>query len=720
MLQTKSVAQAMTHRALSWVSWVVGIQIAWAVQRAHLRADSSSSHWAFQQIERPGLPVLANGHKRVLNVVDHFLVSRLEELGLSFSPAAGKLIRLRRATFDLTGLPPTPSELDAFEKDTSPDAYEKVIDRLLASPRYGERWGRHWLDLARYAETDGFEHDAARPHAWRYRDYVIRSFNEDKPYDRFVREQVAGDELWPDSPEALIATGFNLLGPDMVDSSDQVQRRHNTLNDMTDTTALAFLGLTLGCARCHDHKFEPLTQEDYYRLQACFAPATFRRDQTVAAPDERSAFEAAMKRFEELPKVQELAALETPVRARLREAKIGRLAPEARAAHLTPPAQRNAQQANLVLETESVVAVLDKELVEAFTAPERARRGELVEAIKHYPKPEPLPRALALTRGEGPPRKTHLLHRGDYSQPGAEVEAGFPRILVWAEGAAMTATNGRSALANWLVSTNNPLTARVIVNRVWRHHFGRGLAATPSDFGTRGQRPSHPELLDWLAADFMEHGWSLKRLHRLMMSSAAYRQESHGETGASLAASVDPENRFYWRMNRRRLEGESIRDSLLVVSGRLELKMGGPGVFPSIPEHIFKGAAGWKSSKDPRDHVRRSVYIFARRNLRFPFLEVFDAPDNNLSCSGRERSTTAPQALTLLNAEEVMAAAEAVARRVTREAGGGEPIAPLFRLVLGRSPTAAEWAMTREFLERSPMPELCRALFNVNDFVYVE
>jgi len=726
--------------------------------------DSQREHWAFQPVKRPVPPRLTNAQAVVRNPIDQFVLARLEAKGLSFSPPVSKAALIRRVTFDLIGLPPTPEEIDVFMNDSNPDAYERLIDRLLASPHYGERWGRHWLDLVRYAETDGFEHDAVRPHSWRYRDYVIRSFNEDKPYDRFIREQLAGDELWPQDPEALIATGFNLLGPDMVDSSDQVQRRHNTLNDMTDTTALAFLGLTMGCARCHNHKFEPLSQIDYYSLQACFAPAEFHREQVVASPLERTAYTEALKQFNEHPKVRELAELDAPVREKLRKAKLAKLSPEAQAAHQTPLDQRNAEQANLVLETEPMVAVSEKEITEGFSEAERHRRKQLVEEIKSLPKPPPLPKAMALANVDGPPAKTCVLHRGEYSQPGEEVEPGFPCALSPGKPSRFTEPRCRTALANWIASRDNPLTARVMVNRIWQHHFGRGLVATPSDFGTHGQPPTHPELLDWLAAEFVEpssgagfqpaspglparegaegtdpvrgrdaregrlearptnnstlHPWSLKHLHRLILTSATYRQTS---ASPNLKVHPDPENQLYWRMNRLRLEGEVIRDSLLAISGQLNPEMGGPGVYPPIPESIFKGATGWTVTKDPREHARRSVYIFARRNFRFPFLEVFDAPDNNLSCPARERSTTAPQALTLLNADEVMAAAQLTARRVSSETSPeAGAVEPLFRLTLGRPPTPAELAMAREFLKHSPLNEICRALFNLNDFLYVE
>jgi mono/diheme cytochrome c family protein len=737
--------------------------------------EADRRHWAFQPIQRPAPPTIANRQWPIANPIDQFILAKLEAAGLQPAPPADPRTLIRRLYFDLIGLPPTPEEVERFVAEFTPAPFppfssasggagEKVgkgereqkaiaalIDRLLASPHYGERWGRHWLDLARFAETDGFEHDATRPHSWRYRDYVIKSFNDDKPYDRFIREQIAGDELWPDDPEALTATGFNLLGPDMVDSSDQVQRRHNTLNDMTDTASLVFLGLTMGCARCHDHKFEPLSQRDYYSLQAFFMPAKFDREKPIPTPDARAAYDAAMAKFNAHPQVRELAELEAPAREKIFQRKVDKLAPEAQVAHRTPPEKRDAEQANLVLETADKVTVSEKELAAAFTGEAKARRDELLAAVKKLPKPPTLPKAMALVRSDGPPPKTFVLHRGEYSQPGEEVAPGFPVVLVSSLQAASAEsrlkpghqTSSRIALADWIASPANPLTARVMVNRIWKHHFGRGLVATPSEFGTHGAKPSHPELLDWLASEFIKSGWSVKAMHRLMLTSATYQQSSVAadvrrltskpetripkpETGQSLLTSaptnsVDPDNRLLSRMNRLRLEGEVIRDSLLAISGQLNREMGGPGVFPPIPKELFEGAKGWTPSERASDHTRRSIYIFARRNLRFPFLEVFDAPDSNLSCPSRERSTTAPQSLTLLNADEVTTAARLTAARLEREAQSTDDRVTLaYRLTLGRPPTAKELDLARAFLKQSPLNEFCRALFNLNEFVYVK
>ena len=680
--------------------------------------EADRSHWAFQPVVRPKLPVVKQA-AWPRSPLDTFILAGLEAKGRSPAVPTDREVLIRRVTLDLVGLPPTLAEIDAFVRDASPRAYETLVDRLLASPHYGERWGRHWLDLARFAESDGFEHDAARPNAWRYRDYVVRALNADKPYDRFIREQLAGDELFPGDPDAQIATAFNLLGPDMVDSADQVQRRRNTLNDMTDTTALALLGLTVGCARCHDHKFEPIAQRDYYRLQAFFAATKFRYDLPVPTAAESRAHETAMAAYgEQTQAVQtQIFALEEPQRKALFERKLAKLSPEAQAAHGVPKEQRTTEQENLVLETAHLVAVAATEIGAAMKKPDRDRHAVLLAELKPFPKSRPLPATLALQNGA--PAKTHVLHRGDYNQPGDEVRAGFPQVLSRGGAAASEVEeNVRAPLAHWVASEAHPLTARVMVNRIWQHHFGRGLVGTPSDFGTHGQKPTHPALLEWLAAEFTGQGWSLKAMHRLMLLSATYQQAS---TVAAAEVVRDPENRLYGRMNRLRIEGEVIRDCLLAISGELNLEVGGPGVFPPIPKDLFEGAKGWIASTDPREHTRRSLYIFARRNLRFPFLEVFDAPDNNLSCSARERSTTAPQSLTLLNAEEVLAAAARTAERLTAAADSPEGRVTLaYRLIIGRPPTAMERRLSVEFLARSPLSELCRGLFNLNAFVYVD
>ncbi len=687
-------------------------------------ASSAPAHWAFAP-PTPATPPPVRRSAWVKNPVDQFILARLEASRLRPARTASREELIRRVTFDLLGLPPTPDEIDAFVRDRSPKAWEHLVDRLLASPHYGERWARHWLDVVRYAESDGFEHDAVRPNSWRYRDYVVRSLNADKPYDRFVQEQVAGDELWPGTPDAVIATAFHLLGPDMVDSADQTQRRLLTLSDMTDTTAAAFLGLTLGCARCHDHKREPFTQADYYAFQAHFAAAQFQRDQPVPTEAERHRHELAMADYQaKAGRLRaELAALESPARDRVREEKLAKLSEDVQLAHRTPRERRTPEQESSVLETTPGLQVTDVELAGALNAADRLRRTNLLAALKTIPTPAPLPTTLALQNTNGPAAATHILARGDYNSPAELVIPATPVVLRRDPAGipSVSGTPGRTPLARWLTAAENPLTARVMVNRVWQHHFGRGIVATPNDFGTQGSRPSHPELLDWLAQEFMTRSWSLKSLHRLILLSNTYQQSSKAEANTRR---IDPDNLWFSRQNRLRLEGEALRDALLQISGRLDPQVGGPSV---------------QSSPDQRQ--RRSLYLFARRNLRFPFLEVFDAPDSNLSCAERGQSTTAPQSLTLLNSSEVTSAAHETARHLTTALGTTTTrVEQAFRLTLGRHPRAVELRAALRFLEetrrRTPTTvtatdpaasgsvpfewiELCRALFNLNDFVYV-
>ncbi len=707
--------------------------------RAKNITERDRNHWAFQPIKRVQPPVLQSHKATIQNPIDCFILAKLETNGLALSAPATKEQLIRRVTFGLIGLPPTPEEIDSFLNDSSENAYEKLIDRLLASPHYGERWGRHWLDLARFAETDGFEHDAVRQHSWRYRDYVINSFNADKPYDRFVREQISGDELFPENPEALVATSFNLLGPDMVDSADQIQRRHNTLNDMTDTTALVFLGQALGCARCHNHKSEPFSQRDYYQIQAFFTPARFQRDLAVPTAAERAAYQAEMTKYNARTEAQrkQIEAIESPHRERLHAEKLAKLSEEAQLAHKTPRDKRTVEMENQIQETADLLKIADTELMKEMSADEKARHKALTDELKKFPKPASLPMAMALQSGA--PAKTFILGRGDYNDPRDEVQPSFPEILTNSGVSnlkSQTANNSRAVLANWIASPDNPLTARVMVNRIWQHHFGRGIAPMPSEFGTRAEPPTHPELLDWLASEFIARGWRIKEMHKLILLSAAYQQSSQ-PSAATLAR--DPDNRLFSRQNRVRLEGEVIRDSLLAIGGRLNARVGGPSVLPPIPADIIKTSKNWMPSANAEDHARRSLYIFARRNLRFPFLEVFDAPDSNLSCPERGRSTTAPQALTLLNSDEVMAAAKATAARIIKKASLPDEVGErAFRLTLGRSPTARERELAKVFfadckrredpaqantaliLSSATMEEFCRALFNLNAFVYVD
>jgi Protein of unknown function (DUF1553)/Protein of unknown function (DUF1549) len=698
------------------------------------------SHWAWQVPKHAAVPSVKQS-AWLHNPIDAFILAKLEAKGLSPAPPANPVTLLRRLYFDLIGLPPTPPQVDEFvaawdgASAKRQAVLEKVIDQLLASPHYGERWGRHWLDLARYAESNGYEFDEIRPDAWRYRDYVIRAFNADKPYDRFILEQLAGDELFPDDADARIATGFNLLGPDMTDSSNQAQRRQNTLDDITDTTGLVFLGMTIGCARCHDHKFEPIVQADFYRMQAFFAPADFRKDVPVASKAQLAAHAQAQARYGALiqPTMEFIAQLEEPYRTAVFDKKLANIADEARAAHRTPEAKRTPRQRELVNQTARLVAINVNDVLAAMNKDDRSRHEHLRKTLQQFDgqKPASLPVAMGLQDSRGPAPNTYLLQRGELNHRGEEIQPALPLILSRKyvetqppiDPPAPDTTGRRAALARWIASPEHPLTARVLVNRLWQHHFGRGIVATASDFGVRGQPPTHPELLDWLAMEFTARGWSVKQMHKLMLLSATYQQESgvsgHGSGVSGDPRALDPDNQLFSRMNRHRLEGEIIRDSLLAVSGRLNDKMGGPGVFPPLPPESKVSAKDWPVTAAAAEHRRRSVYLFARRNLRVPFLETFDLPDSNQSCPKRQQSTTGPQALALLNSAEVTAAAQALAKRLEKEAPtADERVILAFRIAFGRRPSADESA--REFLRESPLSELCRALLNANEFVYVD
>ena len=669
------------------------------------------------------------------NPIDAFILARLEQRGLPHAPQADRPTLLRRLCFDLTGLPPTPAELDAFMRDCSPLAYERLVDRLLASPRHGERWGQHWLDLARFAETDGFEFDQARPDAWRYRDWVVQALNSDLPYDVFVRLQLAGDEVRPGDPAAFIATGFNRCYPDMVDLNDQGLRRQNALNDITETTGLVFLGLTIGCARCHDHKFDPIRQTDFYSLQAFFTPARFRDDYPLASAQGRREYEEQARRWQhDLTSARaKLVRLEAPWRDLLAPGAPPGISDETALAFGKAPDARSPRDVDLVFEAlardKRISAGIWSVVLDPITGYARHVLTERIEWLKRA-SPRTLPKARGVDEtGPGAP-PTYLLRRGEYGARGPEVAPAFPAVLCANDSAAAAkpkaserSTGRRAALADWLLRADHPLTARVMVNRLWRHHFGRGLVGTPSDFGTIGDEPTHPELLDWLATELVARNWSLKSMHRLILTSAAYRQSSHSN---ELCRAADPENALLWRQNRQRLDGEAIRDSLLAVSGRLNQTMGGPSVFPELPPELSrlssKGAV-WPVSPNVKDRERRSLYVFVRRNLRYPFFEVFDRPDTNVSCPQRPVTTIAPQALTLLNSQLAHDAARALAARAARDAGPdcSRQIERISRLVFGRSADSAEGRMMTEFLERDgSLEHLCLALLNTNAFIYID
>jgi hypothetical protein len=678
-------------------------------------------HWAFRPPTRPELPPVKD-HTWARNAIDAFILAGLEASNLRPSAEADRVALIRRVTFDLTGLPPTPDEVAAFVADRRSDAYEQLVDRLLASPRYGERWAQHWLDLAHYADTNGFELDAERPDAWRYRDWVVDALNADLPYDRFLTLQVAGDEVAPGDTSALIATGFCRCGPREVvgGNIDPAVRRQSELTEITGTVGSVFLGLTVGCARCHDHKFDPLPTTDYYRLQSFFA-ASELVDKPIASKEQQAAYNAAKGAVDKklAPLRAAMAKLEEPYRKALSERKHAMLTDLERAVMAIPAEKRTPTQKRLAQGLATTLKISWEEVAEAVAtnAADHARREDLKRQIHAIEQtlPRPPAHAMAIVDGGKAAPDTFVFRRGDPKNKGPLVAPRPPGILLVSQHKGAfpetpapreRSTGRRAALAQWLTGRDNPLTARVIVNRLWQHHFGRGIVGTPSDFGVRGEEPTHPELLDWLACELVAHAWALKPLHRLMVTSATYRQTSRSVNRAGHAA--DPENTLLWRMNRRRLDAEALRDAMLAASDELNPRAGGPGVLAPIEKEvedlIFTEAEVvdlWPETADPAEHLRRSLYLYRKRNVRYPMLEAFDSPDTQTACPQRAVSTHALQALTLINSDFAAARARGLAGRLFRDAGGqnGAMIERAYRVVLARAPSLKEIAQAAAFLE---------------------
>jgi hypothetical protein len=697
--------------------------------------------WAIQPVSTPQPPVLdAAGQQWVRNEIDHFVYDKLKAKGLRPAPLASREVFLRRVTLDLTGLPPTPAEAQAFLSDTKPGAEERLVDRLLASPRYGERWGRHWLDVVRYADSDGFKQDDTRPNMWRYRDWVIHSWNEDKPFDRFIKEQIAADELYPGDAKALPGLGYLRLFEDEFNQANIHLRRQELLNDLTDNTAYAFLGVTLACARCHDHKFDPLLHRDYYRMQAFFANIKIDDAAPVAAPAEVAAYNAKMAQYRAAakPVLDQIDALLAAPRAAYRKEYIERFPEEVQVVIRRDPAQRTPMDWQIYHKAITQVDVEDSLVVsKRGTTAEKAQYQKLLKELDQFKDllPEPLPVAQVMRDQGMEAPATHVLRAGAVDAPLEETAPGMLSILDPAPAAIvakpeMNSSGRRTALALALADAKNPLTTRVIVNRIWHYHFGRGIAGTPNDFGLMGDRPSHRELLDWLTSTFTgTDGWSLKKLHKRIVLSATYRQSSEFRADA---AAIDGENKLLWRYPRRRLEAESIRDSMLAVSGLLDRTMGGPGVFPSVPAGTeIQEGRHWRKSRGDADEYRASVYIFARRLVRYPMLESFDAPLAFESCGRRQETVTADQALELMNGQATAKFAQALARRVGNDPGQSQDSLAerAYRLTLGRAPTATELERSRAFLTaqtklaggtQGALEDLCLNLLSSSEFLYID
>lgn len=647
--------------------------------------------------------------------IDSLIRARLQQSGLDLSPEADRRTLIRRVTFDLTGLPPTSNEIADFLADKSPEAYQKVVIRLLESPRYGERQARLWLDVVRYADTNGYERDEFRPLAWQYRDYVIRAFNQDKPFDQFIREQLAGDELVNGSPrnsaeaDMLVATGYLRLGQwDSTASifQEEARLRAEQQADLTNTTAAAFVGLTMSCCQCHDHKYDPLSQADHFRLRAFFAGVTPRDDLPISLAEEQAEIDGH------------------------------NVALDRRAAPLK--AEQEKLNKNNTERHEKLKATLAE-----------------IESQRKQPR-----YAMGATDSGPTAPATQIFYQGDFASPRNEVPPGF--VSVFTPGAASIepprdgTTGRRLALANWIASTDNPWTARVIVNRIWQQHFGAGLVATPNDFGFSGARPTHPELLDWLAIEFTRRGWSIKELHRNIVLSATYRQASRVQVGSN-GLQIDPDNLLLWRQNVQRLDAETLRDSLLAVSGLLQPYDGGKPVWPAVPDELLKAQPaileaekggdggrmqGWYPDPPEQTNVR-SVFLVRKRCLPIPFLQAFDLPDTTVSCARRDTTVVAPQALMFLNSPEAVRFAEGLADRVVKsfeslsfvQADQSEKVVTtVFLTALGRVAEPDELKLATEFLrrhaevhrdqagtaERRALLDLCRAILNLNEFAYVD
>jgi hypothetical protein len=746
----------------SGAEWDAGMVIAKAAAKVdvkpaageHKFTDQQRNYWAFQKVVKPAVPQVSQ-KDWIHNPIDAFVAAKLEAKTLKPNAPADKTTLLRRAYFDLIGLPPSPEEAQAFLADNSPRAFEKVVDRLLASPQYGERWGRHWLDLARYADSAGFKADETRPNVWRYRDYVIQAFNEDKPYDRFVKEQIAGDELYPDDPAARVATGFDRLWPDESNLANPILMRQEILNDITDTVGAVFMGMTYGCARCHDHKFDPILQKDYYKLQAFFANIRNDDHKSLLTGQQDAAYRQQLAEWEAQTrdiraKMEEILA---PERIAKTKDSIGMFPKEAQDAVFMPAEQRSPMQWQMYYRSASRLPS-DADVAKSLKGEAKQRYGELKQELVKFDSLKPVtpPVAEAMIDGspEAPP--TYILSKGVWDAPLDEVQPGFLTILDpnpahVVPPAGLNTTGRRSALAQWLTDPKNPLTARVMVNRIWQEHFGNGIVGTSSDFGIMGERPTDPQLLDYLTATFIENGWSIKKMHRQIMLSSVYQESSASQAEA---AKVDPDNKLLWRYDRRRLEGEVIRDSMLFTSGLLNPEMGGRGVFPRLPEGATSGSKylAWQPEKDPAEANRRSVYVFVKRNLRYPMFETFDFPDTHESCARRFATVSPTQPLALMNDKLVREWSQALAGRVLNDSGLSpeQQVERAFRIVFARAPKDEERQAVLDFLkqqsseisgktDRASLPDhvpagmdparaaafvdFCQALLNSNEFVYV-
>lgn len=741
----------------------IGGAVKAAVKEQDALPPGADKYWAFHKPVKAAPPAISDA-RWSKNPIDQFLKAELDKRKLNVAPKADKRTLMRRAYLDLTGLPPTPAESRAFMADSRPDAWEQLIEKLLASPAYGERWGRHWLDVARYADSNGFEHDFDRPNAWRYRDYVISAFNKDKPYNRFLLEQLAGDELPDSNYETLIATGF-LRNYAKVGfrEKDNPQYRYDYLDDMIATLGRGVIGLTVHCARCHNHKFDPILQRDYYRLQASLF-SYVEVDHPLVPKDQADAWRKGNAAIDAKvgPMKYHIKEIEEPYRQALMKEKFRKYPQNIQEAINTPEDKRTPGQVLLANQVIRTTNISPQEIAKLLKPEEKAEIEKIQAEIKDLEKqrPAPIPLAMGITDGdyrfapdgagdepapgkgikreaiegsylhEGPGNykapPAHFLHGGDMHNRGSEMQPGFLKVL-WSKGepAEIPPGNGRTsgrrtALANWLTSSDHPLVSRVIVNRVWHHHFGRGLVASLDNFGKNGDLPSHPELLDWLAVDFQERGWSFKQLHRRIMTSAAYQMASGFNDEGNLR--TDADNTYLWRFRAQRLEAEAVRDSILYVAGTLNGKMDGPSVFPTLTKETLGSMKNgiWKQTDEGPEVWRRSVYVYRKRGLPYPFFEVFDLPDQTQTCGRRNVSTVATQALTLMNNDFVLTHSKRFAGRVRQlSADPSEQVNLAYELALSRPADEKERSLGVEFLSKNSLEDFAHVLMNLSEFVYL-
>jgi hypothetical protein len=733
------------------------------IEERPITADERS-YWAFRLPVQSAVPAVDD--RRLTNPIDRFLEDARRKHGLSRAHRADRQTLVRRAYLDLLGLPPTPAQASAFVNDKSPAAWEHLIDSLLASPHYGERYGRMWLDIARYADSAGFEYDMHRPNAWRYRDYVIKSFNDDKPYNRFLVEQIAGDEMDGKNDDTLIATGFLRMGPRVLfREKDNPERRYDYLDEILGTIGKGTLGLTVNCARCHNHKFDPITQKDYYALEASIFG--YVETEVPLAPKEIA--DSYLAKNDEIDrKIADVKALieriDAPYRTRLQHDQIARKFPESIVRVIDKPeSERTAGEALLATQVLKAVSVPAAQIDRALAPDEAERKKELQAQIDELRKqrPAPLPMAEIATDGDyrssplgegddtvscpkcripvpgagpylhkGPGRyevpPSYFLVRGDVESHGPQMKPGFIEVITQGNPPTEISrpdghTSGRRlALAQWIASPQNPMTARVVVNRIWQKHFGRGIVATLDNFGKMGERPTHPELLDWLTVDFVNQGWSLKRLSKLMMMSEAYQMASAFENAAD--EKNDPDNHYLWRFRPQRLDAEIVRDSMLVVGGNINLEVGGEPIFPFIPKDILAGQyrGKWVNTPDGPAAWRRGVYVYQRRSLPYPMFDTFDHPDMNFTAGARHVSTVPTQALTLLNNPFVLAQAEFFAERLAREATDPRAQVDLaYRIALARPAAQPEIAIGTELIAKQSLAAFAHVVMNLDEFIYL-